>query len=124
MKDIADPKDFGRRVRELRKERGWGQTKLGEVAGYSQTNIGWIEKGDQKDPTKHAVRLADALGSTPDWLLYGRGPRTTGIRPMTSQQFQKVYESLPIEVQEMLTKLVRQHVEIEAPAEKKSRKVG
>lgn len=116
MKDLVDPKQFGERVRELRTEQRLSQTDLGRLADFSQTNIGWIEQGKAKDPKKQAIKLAEALQSSPDWLLYGTGQRTTGLRALTPEQFAKVYSDLPRGVQQMLTQMVREHADdLKAP---------
>ncbi|HEX7881935.1 MAG TPA: helix-turn-helix transcriptional regulator [Afipia sp.] len=107
MKEPVDPLEFGRRVRELREEFGWSQTKLGKAAGFSQSNIGWIESGSGKDPKKQALALADALGSSPEWLLHGTGARQTGIRPLTKEQITAVYEDLPLAVQMVITNAIK-----------------
>jgi transcriptional regulator with XRE-family HTH domain len=57
----ADPIKFGGRVRERRVARGLSQARLGKLAGYSQTNIGWIEKGTMKRPHVSAGALSEAL---------------------------------------------------------------
>lgn len=107
MKEDIDPKAFGRRVKELRKEFGWSQEKLGEASGFSQSNIGWIEQGKGKDPKKQAIALADALGSTPQWLLHGTGDRQTGIRPLTKEQLNAIYDDLPEAVRMVITEAVK-----------------
>jgi transcriptional regulator with XRE-family HTH domain len=78
-----DPVSFGRRVRERREELGWSQGELGKQSKQSQSNIGWIELGNAKDPEKQALKLARALLLHVDWLLYGTGPRETA-RPLPS----------------------------------------
>lgn len=95
----VDPITFGRRVRARRKELTWSQEKLADESGFSQTNIGWIEQGKAKDPTKQAIRLSKALGVNPDWLLYEAGPKETGPIVMTREQLRKAYDQLPAEGQ-------------------------
>lgn len=80
MAGDVDPTEFGQRVRELREELGWSQTKLGKASGFSQSNIGWIEQGSGK-PKKYAIALADALQTSPEWLMYGTGKKNLGPRP-------------------------------------------
>ena len=53
---------FGRRVRELRHERGWTQEELSFQSGLSRTYIGDIERGKRNIAIVNICRLADALG--------------------------------------------------------------
>lgn len=106
MQKPIDLVKFGTRVRELREERGWSQTKLGKESGQSQSNIGWIEQGNAKKPRKQALSLAEALGTTADWLLYETGKKHTALLPLTRKQLTAVYDDLPLSVQMMITDLV------------------
>ena len=109
MKDEIDPVEFGRRVRERRKEFNWSQGELGKESGYSQSNIGWVELGTAKDPQKQALRLAKALRLHVDWLLYKIGPRETGPAIPTPEQFKEIYGNLPIEGREALAALAAKY---------------
>lgn len=108
MKEL-NPQAFGQRVRERRKELGWGQEKLAAESGYSQTNIYAIEKGTMKDPRKQAIRLAEALRSSPDWLLHGAGQRETGPHVLTVEQFLAIYDDLPVEGKAALTSVAEKY---------------
>lgn len=109
-----DSKAFGRRVFERRKELGWSQTRLGKEAGQSQTNIGWIEKGQPKDPEKQVIKLARALRLHQEWLLKGTGPRETAPVPLSAEEYAK----LPLSLREELSELVRSRI---APKKQASR---
>lgn len=52
---------LGRRVRELRKQRGWTQEKLEELSGLDRTYISDIERGVRNPSVKSLERLAKAL---------------------------------------------------------------
>lgn len=121
MREPIDSEAFGRRVRELREEFGWSQGRLGTASGFSQSNIGWIEQGKGKDPQKQAIRLADALGSSPEWLLYGTGARQTGLRPLTKEQLSAIYEELPLSVQMFITEAAKAGA-AKSPAKKRSKR--
>lgn len=99
MNKPVDPVTFGRRVRDRRMELGWSQGKLATASGYSQTNIGWIETGKAKDPTKQALRLAQALNTTADWLLYEKGQKELGPPAMTREEIRKALDELPADAQ-------------------------
>jgi transcriptional regulator with XRE-family HTH domain len=52
---------FGRRVRELRRARGWTQERLGQEAGKHWTYIGGIERGRRNPTITVAAAIARAL---------------------------------------------------------------
>lgn len=68
-------KPFGRRVRELRRARGWSQEALAERADTHWTYISGIERGYHNPGLTMIVRLAVALGVPASDLLVGIGPR-------------------------------------------------
>ncbi len=108
MKQV-NPLEFGERVRELRKELEWSQDKLAKLAGYKQQTITWVETGKAGDPRKQVLRLADALGTTAEWLLYGTGERKTQIRVLPPEEVRAMYEEFPFSVQELITKVILEH---------------
>jgi transcriptional regulator with XRE-family HTH domain len=104
-----DPVAFGRRVRERRDELGWSQGKLAKESGQSQSNVGWIELGNAKDPEKQALKLARALHLHVDWLLHEIGPRETA-RPLPSpKEFAALYADLPDVAKAELLRVVAKH---------------
>lgn len=52
---------LGKRVRTLRKTRGWTQQKLGEKADISYKFLGEIERGQQNPSFEILVKIAQAL---------------------------------------------------------------
>jgi len=56
-------------VRALMKRRGWGQEKLGEKAGISQTHVGNILRKQVQPTTAMIDGLARAFG-LPSWVLF------------------------------------------------------
>jgi len=52
---------FGARVRDLRKKRGWTQERLAEVAGRHWTYIGGIERGERNVTLEVVADIARAL---------------------------------------------------------------
>jgi transcriptional regulator with XRE-family HTH domain len=59
MKTIQ--KEFGLRVRHLRKKRGWTQEQLAEAAGRHWTYIGGIERGERNITLQVVADIAHAL---------------------------------------------------------------
>lgn len=60
---------FGKRVRQLRKERGWTQEQLAEAANLHENYVSRLETGEQEPGLFVILRLASALRTTPDALL-------------------------------------------------------
>lgn len=62
----------GRRIAELRTQKGWTQRDLADASGLGQALISRYESGHYKSlRLSTAVKLAKALDTTPDYL---RGP--------------------------------------------------
>jgi transcriptional regulator with XRE-family HTH domain len=71
------PSPLGRRVYELREEKGWTLEVLAEKSGLCVGTISPIERGTREPSLLTAMCLADALGVTLDYLAKGRGTYTT-----------------------------------------------
>jgi transcriptional regulator with XRE-family HTH domain len=60
---------FGKRVRELRKARGFSQEELAHRAGLHYTYVGGIERGERNPALVNIGRIAAALGISPAELF-------------------------------------------------------
>ena len=54
--------DFGKKIRDLRVERGLSQEKLAELSGLHRTYISALERGMRSVSLKNIERLAGSLG--------------------------------------------------------------
>ena len=54
-------KKFGKRVRQLRDERGISQERLGELAKVHRTYVGMIERGEKNITLTNIEKFAKAL---------------------------------------------------------------
>lgn len=54
---------FGKRIRQLRDERGLSQEKLGELARVHRTYVGMIERGEKNITLTNIEKFAKALRS-------------------------------------------------------------
>jgi transcriptional regulator with XRE-family HTH domain len=65
MKSVKGTKDIqtrlGRRVRALRKARGWSQEELGERASLHPTYVGGIERGERNVSLINLAKLSEAF---------------------------------------------------------------
>ena len=58
----AVAKALGKRIRHLRKAKGWSQEYLAEVAGMHRTYMWGIEQGVRNPSVRQLTELAAALG--------------------------------------------------------------
>jgi transcriptional regulator with XRE-family HTH domain len=66
----TDPRRlFGKRLRELRTERGFSQEKLAEIADLHRNYVGVLERGGQFASLDAICKLAHALKVKPAELL-------------------------------------------------------
>lgn len=66
MTKVRLPVLFGRRVREVRAERGLSQEALADLAGLHRTYVGGIERGERNP---NVERIAKALRVTAAHLV-------------------------------------------------------
>jgi transcriptional regulator with XRE-family HTH domain len=62
-------REFGHRVRKLRKAKGWSQEALAEHAGLHHTYIGSIERGERNLALLNIRKIANALSVAISELL-------------------------------------------------------
>jgi transcriptional regulator with XRE-family HTH domain len=64
---------FGKRLHDLRRQRGWSQIELATKVETSGPIIGRYERGDMTPSIDMARKIADVLGATLDYLTGGGG---------------------------------------------------
>jgi transcriptional regulator with XRE-family HTH domain len=62
---------MGKRIADLREERGWTQKQLAERAGLSITFLSEVENGKRNVSYGKLLRIADELGTSMDYLARG-----------------------------------------------------
>lgn len=63
---------MGKRIKELRKAKGWNQTELGEKVGLSFGGISGIE-ADRRDTSQAVIiKLSEIFEVSTDFLLTGK----------------------------------------------------
>lgn len=60
---------FGRTLQEARKDKGWSQEKLAEMADLDRTYISSVERGHRNISIINIYKLAQALDVIPSSLL-------------------------------------------------------
>ena len=66
---MVDYKDFGQRVRTMRRSSNLTQEELAEKAGISTSFLGHIERGSRVASLETLVALCNILKTTPQHLL-------------------------------------------------------
>jgi transcriptional regulator with XRE-family HTH domain len=56
-------KDFGRRARALREQKGWSQEDFAEKSGLHRTYISGVERGVRNPTLSVVCQIARALGT-------------------------------------------------------------
>jgi len=64
-------KEFGKRIVQLRKDKGMSQSDLAKKAGVSYAQIGRYETKGAQPPAEVLKKIADALNTTVDFLVSG-----------------------------------------------------
>ena len=72
-------RDIGRRIAEVRAERGWTQARFAEVLGIAVPNLQRMEQGRQNFTVRTIVTVARKLGCDPRSLW--EAPLTARPRP-------------------------------------------
>jgi len=62
---------LAQRIKDGRKNRGFSQQKLAELADVHYTNIGKYERGEATPSSSVLNRIAQALELSPDYLING-----------------------------------------------------
>lgn len=63
--------ELGRRIRELRRRRGWTQVELAEYAGISSSYLAEVERGGRNPSLETILGLAAALDASSGYLVDG-----------------------------------------------------
>lgn len=57
------------RIRDLREDRDWNQSKVASMLNMSQTGYSKYETGENDIPTRVLIELANIYGTSIDYLL-------------------------------------------------------
>ncbi len=60
----VEQKALGKRIRQLRQDKGWSQEHLANEAGMHRTYMWGIERGVRNPSLRHLTCIADALAVT------------------------------------------------------------
>jgi transcriptional regulator with XRE-family HTH domain len=111
-----DPKELGRQVLAKRKEKGWSQEQLGEMAEISRNYVSQIERGEAESISIKIInKLAIALGVSPSDLGESSTPSTVMIPPPLREL--ALQDNLSYEVIDKLVNIPRRGKEPKSAAE-------
>ena len=103
---------LGKRIRELRKNLGWSQEKLGEKAELHPTYIGGIERGERNVSLDNLVKIADAFGITTGELFERVSEGKTGEDSLGSRMKAKSVQEKSLkfvhEIEKILEKVKKE----------------
>jgi len=64
-----DLQKFGKRVKELRRERDLTQLELAEILDLSPNFVGMVERGERNTTVENVFKIARALNAKPSTLF-------------------------------------------------------
>lgn len=85
------PRDFARRLRQLREQAGWTQEKLAERADLSRNYIGLLESSRREPSLSTLLAISRALSSSLDELV---GMARVAEAPAVYRRFSRVLEAM------------------------------
>jgi len=90
------------RLLELRNEKGLTQRQLAKVLNISQGTYNNWENGNTEPSIEQIIKLADYFDVTTDLLLGRTDDKTIERRDNASNEFLRLYNSSPQEVQQAI----------------------
>lgn len=106
MHDVTLRKDFGARLKNLRKQKNWPQKELAAKVGLRFQQLNKYESGLNIPPAEMLVKLADALGVSVDFLLTGNPVEDLPLASARLFRRFKVLEVLDSDDQETIIKVI------------------
>lgn len=62
-------RQFGQRIADLRRQKGWSQERLALESGMARSYVGGIERGQRNLALLNILRLSRALATSPSSLF-------------------------------------------------------
>jgi transcriptional regulator with XRE-family HTH domain len=106
MQDEEIRKAFGRRLKELRKQKGWTQKELAEKLDIRFGQLNKYECGLNAPPLEKLVQIAEILNVTADYLLTGDNPDETPIHNTRLLERFRILQKFKKDDQEAVIKLI------------------
>ena len=103
-KDIL--KDFGLRVKTLRKQKKWTQKELAAKFDVRPAHLNKYESGLHTPPIEKLIKLAEIFDTTLDYLLTGSSSEDRPLHNLRLLERFRALEEFSAEDQEALIKLI------------------
>ncbi|MVT12600.1 helix-turn-helix domain-containing protein [Chitinophaga tropicalis] len=105
---MSQKNNLGNRILELRKAKGWSQTELADKVGISYAQIGRYETKGAQPPAEVLKKIADALDTSGDYLLYGNASdkANAALHEAEVIRYFKEIETLPSEDKAALLRVI------------------
>ena len=87
-----DLKETGKRIQNLRKQKGMTQEQLAEKLNISVSNLGKIETGYSGVSIDLVIEMAMFFGVSLDYLLLGRELQTDALKKQISMMLAQLME--------------------------------
>jgi transcriptional regulator with XRE-family HTH domain len=81
-------KKIGKRIRDARRANGFSQEDLGDACSVTRSSISLWEKGRSLPEDENLQTAARALGTTPQYLLTGKG-KPPAQRPLPESNYRR-----------------------------------
>lgn len=106
MQDSEIRKAVGGRIKLLRKQKGWTQKELAKHIDGSYQQLNKYESGVHAPPLDKLVQLAEALGTTTDYLITGNATEEAPLFNKRLLQRFKMLESFTSAEQDTVIELI------------------
>jgi transcriptional regulator with XRE-family HTH domain len=106
MKDESLRKDFGARLRQLRRQKDWSQKELAQKLGVKLSIFTKYEMGLHLPPPEKLIELSELFTTTVDFLLTGDQAETAPLHNRRLVERFRALESFHHEDQEAVIKLI------------------
>lgn len=105
-----EKKGLGKRIREVRKDRGLTGDRLSEMCGINATYLRQIEGGVKMPSLPVFIDICKALKVSPDYLLQDE----LGENEITTiREIEKIWRDTPVSKQELVLEMIKAALEHE-----------
>ena len=99
-------KDFGRRLKQLRKQKKWSQKELASELNAKLSILNKYECGLHIPPAEKLIQLAEIFNTTVDYLLTGNQTDARPLHNLRLLERFRALESFKPDDQEAIIKLI------------------
>lgn len=101
-------KQLGKRIRQLRKAKGWTQQELAERADLDYKYLGAIERGERNITIDNVQKIADGLGFDPHQLFLFSTKGELSSEKVTEAKIRDLLKQSDAETKELMWRVLRE----------------